>query len=80
MSSIPFMNAPRRIFAGFAIYSFALGALFPRLAEVQERMGVGEGALGFGLIGAPLGTLASLSRIFVNPFSVARAAAQTDDG
>ena len=66
MSSIPFMNAPRRIFAGFAIYSFALGALFPRLAEVQERMGVGEGALGFGLIGAPLGTLLSLS--FATPF------------
>jgi len=66
MSLIPFMNAPRRIFAGFAIYSFALGAIYPRLGDVQDAMGVGEGALGLGLIGAPVGTFLSLS--FATPF------------
>ncbi len=66
MSLIPFMNAPRRIFAGFAIYSFTLGAIYPRLGDVQDAMGVGEGALGLGLIGAPVGTFLSLS--FATPF------------
>jgi MFS family permease len=66
VSLLPFMNAPRRVFAAFAIYSFGLGAIFPRLGEVQSAMGVDEGALGFGLIGAPLGTLISLS--FATPF------------
>jgi MFS family permease len=66
MSLLPFMNAPRRVFAAFAIYSFGMGAIFPRLGEVQSAMGVDEGALGLGLIGAPVGTLLSLS--FATPF------------
>lgn len=66
MSLFPFMNDPRRVFAGFAIYSFGLGAIFPRLGEVQQAMGVAEGALGLGLIGAPVGTLLALS--FATPF------------
>jgi MFS family permease len=61
MSILPFMNAPRRVFAAFAIYSFSMGAIFPRLGEVQQAMGVDEGALGLGLIGAPVGTLLSLT-------------------
>jgi len=61
MSILPFMNAPRRVFAAFAIYSFSMGAIFPRLGEVQRAMGVDEGALGLGLIGAPVGTLLSLT-------------------
>ncbi len=55
------MNAPRRVFAAFAIYSFALGNVFPRLGQVQEAMGVETGALGLGLIGAPVGTLIALT-------------------
>jgi MFS family permease len=55
------MNAPRRVFAAFAIYSFALGSIFPRLGQVQEAMGVETGALGLGLIGAPAGTLIALT-------------------
>ena len=47
----------RRVFAGFAIYAFALGNIFPRLPDIQAGMGVGEGALGLGLIGTPVGTL-----------------------
>lgn len=61
MSFLPFMNAPRRVFAAFAVYSFSMGAIFPRIGEVQQAMGVDEGALGLGLIGAPVGTLLSLT-------------------
>jgi MFS family permease len=51
----------RRVFAGFAIYSFAMGNIFPRLPDIQHAMGVEEGALGLGLIGTPVGTLISLT-------------------
>lgn len=50
-----------RVFAAFAIYSFCMGNIFPRLPDIQHQMGVGEGALGFGLIGTPIGTLISLT-------------------
>jgi MFS family permease len=51
----------RRVFAAFAIYSFSMGNIFPRLPDIQHAMGVPEGALGFGLIGTPVGTLISLT-------------------
>ncbi|HEV7717890.1 MAG TPA: MFS transporter [Arsenicitalea sp.] len=50
-----------RVYGAFLIYSFAMGAIFPRLGDLQRQMGVAEGALGFGLIGAPVGTLISLT-------------------
>jgi MFS family permease len=50
-----------RVFAAFAIYSFCLGNIFPRLPDIQHQMGVAEGAFGFGLIGTPIGTLISLT-------------------
>ncbi len=56
-----FLSAPQRVYAGFAVYSFAMGNIFPRLGAIQTQMGVEEGALGLGLIGAPVGTLISLS-------------------
>ena len=58
----PMLNlAPQtRVYAGFAAYSFAMGNIFPRLADVQEGMGVTTAELGMGLIGAPIGTLISL--------------------
>lgn len=56
-----FMSAPRRVFAGFAVYAFALGSIFPRMVDIRASMGVGEGALGLALIGAPVGTLISLT-------------------
>src|SRR6478735_1995598 len=40
-----------RVFAAFAVYSFCLGNIFPRLPDIQHAMGVREGALGLGLIG-----------------------------
>ena len=56
-----FMNAPRRVFSGFAIYAFSMGSIFPRYGDVQLAMGVEEGALGLAMIGAPVGTLAALT-------------------
>lgn len=59
---LSFTLAPhRRVFAAFALYSFGMANIFPRLPDVQARMGVAEGALGLGLIGAPVGTLLALT-------------------
>jgi len=55
-----------RVFGGFFVYSFCMGSLPPRLPDIQEAMGIEEGALGLGLIGAAVGTLVSLS--FAGPF------------
>ena len=55
------MAQHRRVFASFFLYSFCMGGFFPRLAEIQRAMGVGEGALGLALIGVAAGTLMSLS-------------------
>jgi MFS family permease len=57
------LNMPmhRRVFASFFLYSFCIGGFFPRLAEIQRSMGVGEGALGLALIGVAAGTLVSLT-------------------
>ncbi len=50
-----------KVFGAFAIYSFTMGNIFPRFAELRDAMGVAEGAFGFGLIGAPVGTLFALT-------------------
>jgi MFS family permease len=50
-----------RVFGAFAVYSFCMGNIFPRLPDIQHSMGVPEGALGLGLIGTPVGTLISLT-------------------
>ena len=50
-----------RVFAAFAVYSFCMGNIFPRLGDIQHQMGVAEWALGLGLIGTPVGTLISLT-------------------
>lgn len=50
-----------RVYAAFAIYSFCLGNIFPRLPDIKDAMGVQEGALGLGLIGTPVGTLIALT-------------------
>jgi MFS family permease len=49
------------VYAGFAIYSFSLGNIFPRLPDVMAAMRVEEGAFGLGLIGVPVGTLIALT-------------------
>lgn len=55
------LPAHRQVFAAFFLYAFSFGGFFPRLAELQRSMGVTEGELGLGLIGAACGTLVSLS-------------------
>ena len=55
-----------RVYGAFFVYSFCMGSFFPRLGEIRDAMGVEEGALGLGLIGAPAGTLVALT--FANPF------------
>lgn len=55
------MPAHRRVFAGFFLYAFGFGGFFPRLGELQGMMGITEGQLGMGLIGAAMGTLVSLT-------------------
>jgi MFS family permease len=55
------MAPHRRVFAAFFLYAFALGGLYPRLAELQRSMNLSEGELGLGLIGAACGTLISLT-------------------
>ena len=55
------LTAAQRVYAAFFLYALALGGLYPRMAEIQENMGVAEGALGLGLIGAAFGTLISLT-------------------
>ncbi len=60
------LSRPHQVYASFAIYSFAMGNIFPRLGDVQTQMGVTTGALGLGLIGAPIGTLLTLT--FATPF------------
>ncbi|KFC64352.1 putative membrane protein [Devosia sp. LC5] len=54
-----------KVYGAFFVYSFCMGSLYPRLPDIQHAMGVGEGALGFALIGAALGTLISLT--FASP-------------
>ena len=56
----------QRLYAAFALYSIALGSIFPRLPEIKKAMNVEEGTLGLALIGAPIGTLLALS--FASPF------------
>jgi MFS family permease len=50
-----------RVYAGFAIYAFSMGSVFPRLPDIKLAMGIEEGALGLSLIGTPVGTLTSLT-------------------
>lgn len=55
------LQAHHRVFASFFLYAFSMGGFYPRLAEIQRGMGVGEGTLGLALIGAASGTLFSLT-------------------
>lgn len=50
----------QKVFAAFAIYAFAMGNFFPRLAQIKADLGVEESALGLALIGTPIGTFIAL--------------------
>ena len=55
-----FSQPQRSVYFAFFIYAFALGALFPRVGDLQLQMGIGESALGFALIGLSTGVQLSL--------------------
>lgn len=50
-----------RVFGAFFIYAFAMGGIFPRLADIQHALAIPQGTLGLALIGTAFGTLVSLS-------------------
>ena len=50
-----------RVFGAFFLYAFSMGGIFPRLAEIQQAIGVAQGSFGLALIGAAVGTLISLT-------------------
>lgn len=45
----------------FLLQPIVLGAWFPRIPQIQDSIGLSEGALAFALMGMPLGLLAALS-------------------
>ncbi len=51
----------RRVYGAFFLYAFGMGAIFPRLADIQRALGVAEGPFGLALIGAAAGTMVSLT-------------------
>jgi MFS family permease len=55
------LSPQHRIFAAFAIHAIGMGSVFPRMPDIKAAMGVGEGTLGFSLIGLPIGTLIALT-------------------
>lgn len=56
-----FALPPRtRVYLIFFLYAVNLGAIFPRLADLQLKMGIGEGTLGMVLFGWAIGTQLSL--------------------
>ena len=50
-----------RVCGAFFLYAFGMGGIFPRLPEIQQALGVAEGAFGLALIGTASGTLVSLT-------------------
>lgn len=57
---MPRLSQQNKVFLAFYLYSLQLGAIFPRIAELQIKMDVGESALGLGLLGFALGTQITL--------------------
>ncbi len=49
-----------KIRAIFFLHPFVLGGWFPRIPQVQDATGLGEGGLALALIGMPIGLLAAL--------------------
>lgn len=58
ISAYTFSSRP--VFLAFFLYAFALGTIFPRLGDLQLKIGLSESELGLSLIGLPLGVQLSL--------------------
>ena len=48
------------VFISFGLYSFAFGALFPRLGDLQLQLGISQTILGLSIIGVSIGVQISL--------------------
>lgn len=58
---MPFSHIPHiGVFISFGLYSFAFGALFPRLGDLQLQLGISQTVLGLSIIGVSLGVQISL--------------------
>ena len=56
-----FSDTPKTyVFFGFFIYAVALGAFFPRLADLQAQMNISKATLGLALVGLPAGVQITL--------------------
>lgn len=55
------MRPALRIYTAFFLYAAALGGFFPRLGDVQARLGSDEFSLGLALMGTAAGTFVSLT-------------------
>ncbi|NRA20279.1 MAG: MFS transporter [Oceanospirillaceae bacterium] len=60
MTETKTIPAQWQIYLMFYIYALTMGSLYPRLADLQLKMHLGEAALGFSLLGLALGTQISL--------------------
>jgi len=58
--AFPAISHRNKVFLAFYLYAVQLGGIFPRIAELQVKMDVGEGALGLGLLGLAFGTQVTL--------------------
>lgn len=54
------LSPQKGVYAIFCLYSLALGAIFPRLGDLQLQMDVSKAVLGLSIIGAALGVQVSL--------------------
>ena len=60
------LSPAHRVYAGFCLHAITMGGIFPRLPDIRAALHLGEGTLGFSLIGVPAGTL--LAFTFATPF------------
>ncbi|MGJ8527296.1 MFS transporter [Maritalea sp.] len=55
------IKAQHRIYAIFFLFSFGLGSMLSRLADIQEQLNIAEGLLGLALMGSSFGMLIFLT-------------------
>ena len=46
------LSPQQGVYFAFCLYALSLGAIFPRLGDVQLQMGIGQDTLGMAIIGA----------------------------
>lgn len=58
--TLPTLQRHHRVYIIFFLYAVNLGAIFPRLGDLQLKLGMSEGTLGLTLLGWAIGTQVSL--------------------